>query len=145
MTAITNMARSPRSRLTLVLWLVAIHSFLVGVALIARPTMLPELFGFNPSLERFFAVQGGVFHIVIAVAYVMAAVDVDKRRCLVVFSIIVKGMATVFLVTYFLAVDRIWLVLASALGDGVMGAAIYLSLYFYTRHKTTPNSASGAI
>jgi len=144
MTAIIDMARSPRSRLTLVLWLVAIHSFLVGVALIARPTMLPELFGFNPSLERFFPVQAGVFHIVIVVAYVMAALDVDKRRCLVVFSIIVKGMATVFLVTYFLAVDRIWLVLASALGDGVMGVAIYLSLYFYTRYKTIPNSASSA-
>ena len=140
-----DMVKSPRSRLILVLWLMAIHSFLVGVGLIARPIFLPELFGFNPSLERFFPVQAGVFHVIMAVAYIMAAVDVDKCRCLVIFSIIVKGMATIFLLTYFLAVDRVWLVLASALGDGVMGVAIYMSYYFYTRDKTKPNSDAGAV
>ncbi|MEA1979990.1 MAG: hypothetical protein U9N54_03340 [candidate division Zixibacteria bacterium] len=140
-----DMVKSPRSRLTLVLWLVGIHSFLVGVGLIAWPATLPELFGFKPSLERFFTVQAGVFHIVMAVAYIMAAVDVDKCSCLVVFSIIVKGMATVFLITYFLAVDRIWLVLVSALGDGVMGVVIYLLLYFYTRNRTSPNSTFGVV
>ncbi len=142
---VIDMVKSTRSRLTLMLWLVAIHSFLVGVGLIARPIMLPELFGFNPSLERFFPVQAGVFHIVMVVAYIMAAMDVDKCRCLVVFSIIVKGMATVFLVTYFLAVDRVWLVLASALGDGAMGVVIYLLLYFHIRYKTRPNRASGVV
>ena len=142
---VIDMVKSPRSRLTLMLWLVAIHSFLVGFGLIVRPIMLPELFGFNPSLERFFPVQAGVFHIVMVVAYIMAAVDVDRCRCLVVFSIIVKGTAAVFLVTYFLAVDRVWLVLVSALGDGLMGVAIYLLLYFHTRYKTRPNRAFGAV
>ena len=140
-----EMMKSPRSRMILVLWLMGIHSFLVGVGLIARPIVLPELFGFNPSLERFFPVQAGVFHVIMAVAYIMAAVDVDKGRCLIIFSIVVKVMATIFLLTYFLAVDRVWLVLASALGDGMLGVAIYLSYYFYTRHKKKPNYAAGDV
>ena len=127
--------RNPRSRLSLLLILVAIHSFCVGVGLIIRPAELMQLFGFGICYERFFPTQGGVFHIVMAVGYLMAAYDVDQYRCLVIFSIIVKILATVFLFTYFIAVEQIWLVLMSGFSDGLMGMAIYVSLLLYLKSK----------
>ncbi len=143
--AFMEIVKSPRSRLTLILWLVAIHSFLVGVGLILRPATLMQLFAFSPCSERFFPVQGGVFHIVMVVAYIIAATDVDRYHYLVVYSVIVKAIAAVFLLTYFLAVDNIPLVLASGAGDGAMGVVIYLALRSYSTSKMKPNSTPGAI
>jgi hypothetical protein len=127
--------KNPRGRLSLLLILVAIHSFCVGVGLIIRPAELMELFGFGMCYERFFPTQGGVFHIVMAVGYLMAAYNVDQYRCLVIFSIIVKIMATVCLFTYFIAVEQIWLVLMSGFSDGLMGMAIYVALLLYLKSR----------
>ena len=127
--------RNSRSRLSLLLILVAIHSFCVGVGLIIRPSELMQLFGFGICYERFFPTQGGVFHIVMAVGYLMAAYNVDQYRCLVIFSIIVKIMATVFLFTYFIAVEQIWLVLVSGISDCIMGIAIYVALLLYLKSQ----------
>jgi len=127
--------KSPRRRLSLILILVAIHSFCVGIGLIIRPDELMQLFCFGICYERFFPTQGGVFHIVMAVGYLMAAYNVDQYRCLVIFSIIVKIMATVFLFTYFIAVEQIWLVLVSGFSDGIMGIAIYVALLLYLKYQ----------
>jgi hypothetical protein len=127
--------RNPRRRLSLLLILVAIHSFCVGVGLIIRPAELMQLFGFGECYERFFPTQGGVFHIVMVVAYLMAAYDVDENHSLIIFSIIVKIMATVFLFIYFIAVEQIWLVLMSGFSDGLMGMAIYVALLLYLKSK----------
>ena len=127
--------KNPRSRLSLLLILVAIHSFCVGVGLIIRPAELMQLFGFGTCYERFFPTQGGVFHIVMVVAYLMAAINVDENHSLIIYSIIVKIMATVFLFIYFIAVEQIWLVLMSGFSDGVMGIAIYVALILYIKSK----------
>lgn len=127
--------KNPRKRLSLLLILIAIHSFCVGVGLIVRPAELMQLFGFGLCYERFFPTQGGVFHIVMAVGYLMAAYNVDENHSLIIFSIIVKIMATVFLFTYFIAVEQIWLVLASGFSDGVMGIAIYVALVLYLKSQ----------
>jgi hypothetical protein len=123
--------KSPHSRLAFVLALIAIHSFLVGLGLIVRPGMLMEFLGFGACYERFFPTQGGVFHVAMAIAYAMAAVDVRKCRCLVFFSIIVKTIATIYLFVYYLIVNSMWIVLASGIVDGVMAVAICLSLLSY--------------
>jgi len=125
--------KNPRSRLALILVLVAIHSICVGIGLIIRPAELMQLFGFGKCYERFFPTQGGVFHIVMAVGYLMAAHNVDQYRCLAIFSIIVKIMATIFLFTYFVVVEKIWLVLLSGIGDGLMGLVIYLAFASYLK------------
>ena len=127
--------KNPQKRLSLLLILIAIHSFCVGVGLIIRPAELMQLFGFGVCYERFFPTQGGVFHIVMVVAYLMAAYNVDENHSLIIFSIIVKIMATVFLFTYFIAVEKIWLVLASGLSDGIMGIAIYVALLLYIKSQ----------
>ncbi len=125
--------KHPRSRLVFVLLLIAVHSFLVGIGLIARPAMLMRFFGFGPCLERFFPTQGGVFHVAMAIGYAMAAVNVDKFRCLIYFSIIVKTLATVYLFIYYSVLNSLWIILASGIGDGIMALAIFLSLLFYIR------------
>lgn len=131
MIKIMELFTNRRKRLMMILALVAVHSFCVGIGLIIRPAELMRMFGFGLCYERFFPTQGGVFHIVMAIGYIMAAVDVDKYRCLAIFSIVVKLLATVFLLTYFLFMEPIWLVLASGIGDGLMGLLIYLSLRSY--------------
>ena len=114
--------------LSLFLWLVAIHSFLVGIGLIFLPSSAFEFLGFNPTFDRFFSTQGGVFHIAMAVCYAMAAVDLIKYKQLIIFSIIVKFIATVFLLSYYLIINSQSLIILSAVSDFLMGIVL---LYFF--------------
>jgi len=117
--------------LSIFLWLVAIHSFFVGVGLIVLPDSFLDFFGYNECTERFFPSQGGVFHIAMAVGYAMAAYNLKRYECLIIFSIVVKFMATMFLVIYFFFVSSIWLVIFSGATDFLMGLII-LTLYRFT-------------
>lgn len=116
--------------LSIFLWLVAIHSLFVGVGLIILPDSFLDFFGYNECTERFFPSQGGVFHIAMAVGYAMAAYNLKRYECLIIFSIVVKFMATVFLFTYFIFVSSIWLVLLSGISDFLMGSIILLLYRF---------------
>lgn len=114
--------------LSLFLWLVAIHSFMVGVGLIILPTSFFEYLGFQPTFDRFFSTQGGVFHIAMAVGYAMAGYDKIKFEQLIVFSVIVKFIATVFLITYYIFITSQWMIIFSGISDFLMGLII---LYLY--------------
>ncbi|OQX77633.1 MAG: hypothetical protein B6D61_06890 [Bacteroidetes bacterium 4484_249] len=72
--------------LKLFLWLIAIHSFMVGMLLIFLPAADLAFFGFN-VIEKFFSIQGGVFHVVMSIAYVIAATNHSKSDLLIYFSI----------------------------------------------------------
>ena len=118
--------------LSLFLWLVALHSFLVGVGLIVFPPSLMDFFGYGACTERFFPSQGGVFHIAMAVGYAMAAYNLKRYECLIIFSIVVKFLATAFLFIYFIFVSSIWLVILSGISDFLMGLII-LILYRFAK------------
>ena len=126
-----HILKQPDKLLSVVLYLVALHSFLTGLALVVQPTLLMKLIEFSPICERFFPTQGGVFHILMAVAYIMGAVNVKKYYYVIVFSIIVKSAATVFLLTYCFTVEFKWIILLFGIGDGLMGLIIFLSLQYY--------------
>jgi hypothetical protein len=111
-----------------VLYLVALHSFITGLALVVHPALLMKLIGFDSICERFFPAQGGVFHILMAIAYTMGAVNVKKYHCLIVFAIIVKSGATLFLLVYCFTIEFKWIILLFGIGDGLMGLTIFLSL-----------------
>ena len=113
---------------TVFLWLVALDSFLIGISLIFLPSEVFEFLGFNPTFDRFFSTQGGVFHIAMAVCYAMAAVDLIKYKQLIIFSIIVKFIATVFLLSYYLIISSQSLIILSAVSDLLMGIVL---LYFF--------------
>jgi hypothetical protein len=68
-----------------------------------------------------------------AVGYFMAARDLEQNRSLVAFAIVVKTLATVFLLTYWLLINRLPLVLASGLADGAMGILLALGYRAWRR------------
>lgn len=121
-------------RLSFILWLIAFHSFVVGLALIIIPPDLMKHFGYNLINERFFSLQGGVFHIVMSVCYFLAALKLEKFKGLIILSITAKFIATVFLITYFIIGDQILVVLFSGIVDCIMGIAI---LFAYLSYKKT--------
>lgn len=124
---------SARKCLIIILWLVSIHSFFVGLGLIFMPASLMPFFGFEVSVENFFPVQGGVFHLVMATAYALAAIGMDRFGGLILITIVAKFMATVFLLIYYFAVDKVWTVLLSAVGDILMGMVILLVYLYYSK------------
>ena len=115
-----------------ILWLIAIHSFCFGVSLIVLPIPVIEFFGFR-LVEKFFAVQGGVFHIVVSLAYIMAAMDLQNAKKLIILSCTAKFMATIFLISWFIFGSHIFMVIFSGIADFLMGIAI-LSLYLLYRN-----------
>lgn len=113
-----------RRFLRLILWLVAVHSTGVGLALIVRPPTLMEWAGYARGAEPFFAIQNGVFHLVLAIGYAWGAVQPVRGRCLIVFTVVVKSAAAVFLLLYYFAFDPRWVILISGVGDGLMAVVV---------------------
>ena len=125
------------SGLSILLWLVALHSLAVGFGLILVPPDTMQHFGYSPYQERFFSVQAGVFHFVLVVAYCLAAAMPRRSEGLLILSITAKFIATAFLFIYFLFVDGIWVVLFSGIADFTMGLAI-LWFWLACRRKADP-------
>jgi hypothetical protein len=111
-------------RLRLVLGLVAAHSAAVGAGLIFAPPAILGALGFHPVGEPFFTAQGGVFHLVMAVAYALPALHPARFEPLILLAVITKSIATLFLVGYWLLVDPVRSILLSGVGDLLMGALI---------------------
>lgn len=124
------MSHKPEKLLSIFLFLVALHSICVGIGLIIFPSSLFVALGFEQTFDRFFSTQGGVFHIAMAVCYVMAGYDKIKFKELIIFSIIVKFIATIFLTLYFILISSKWLIIASAASDFLMAIIIY---YLYQK------------
>jgi hypothetical protein len=83
-----------------------------------------DQFGFYDYSGNFFKIQAGVFHIVMCGAYVSAARDPIRNRVMIRFSIFAKMVATVFLISYPVIIDMVWMVLASGIFDFVMGLVL---------------------
>jgi hypothetical protein len=115
------------------LWLIAIHSICFGISLVIFPIPVIEFFGFR-LVEKFFADQGGVFHLIVAVAYIWAALDLENSFKLIVLSVVTKFTATLFLLCYYLFASHIIMILFSGIIDFLMGFAI-LSLYLLYRNQ----------
>ena len=80
----------------------------------------------------FFSTQGGVFHLVMSVAYGMTARDPDKHPGMLVFIITTKLIAFIFLSIYFLFIENFVTVALSGIADGLMAIVLlffYLKLY----------------
>jgi hypothetical protein len=105
---------------------IALHSFLVGFFLIFHPYEIINAFSYKATNEHFFAVQGGVFYVFMAMLYALVASQWDHLRCLIYFSFFVKCSAAIFLFSYYFFVKRILLVLIFGFGDFAMAILILL-------------------
>jgi len=115
--------------LIITLWLIAIHSFVVGFFLIFLPAYFLPVFGFEPVQNNFFRAQGGIFHFVFTIVYIIAATNLQNSRQLIIISVIAKMIATVFLLTYYFFINNIWTVLFSGIVDFILGAFLFY-IYF---------------
>jgi len=125
---------TPSRMLSLFLWLVMLHSLGVGIGLIFMPSSWMPFFGFEPYVKNFYQAQGGIFHIVLCVAYSMAAWDYKKYDGLIIFSFIAKFIAFGFLLLYYFIIDSSWMIIFSSIADGLMGLIL---LMLYKRVKRT--------
>ena len=102
--------------------LVALHSYAVGVFLLFATEWGARFGGFGEVSPLFFARQAGVFHFVLATAYL---VEWFVHGGLVIM-ISAKAMAVAFLVAMWLLGVDAWSVPLSAAGDTVMGVATFV-------------------
>lgn len=122
-------------QLKIFLKLVALHSFVVGIGLILLPPVYLEYFGLYGYKSCFFQAQGGVFHLVMCMAYLITARYLDKSPGLIQFVIMAKCMAVIFLVTYYIFIESSWMIIASAFGDGTMALIVYILYVRYLKYK----------
>ena len=102
--------------------LIAVHSLVVGLFLTFATDWGARLGGFPSPVPLFFPRQGGAFHFVVTVIYL---VEYFHYRG-VFLLVMTKSMAVLFLVLASLLMAVPWLVPLSALGDGLMAVAVAL-------------------
>ena len=111
-----------RSLLSWLLAAVALHSFVLGIAMLATPFWMLSLFGWDVGGSRFFPAQSGLFLLILGIVYAAAVRD----RSLVWIVILSKAFAVAFLVGEALGGSCPPVVYVTALIDGVMGSAVAL-------------------
>lgn len=123
-----------RRKLQAVLFIMALHSAATGLLLITLPGEWLAWFGLAVHPQRFFSCQGGVFHIIMAVAYGMGMIHPVKYALMIRFSVFVKICAAIFLFAFFLIRDGVPFILLNAVLDGFLGG---LLLFTYGGFKRT--------
>jgi hypothetical protein len=94
----------------------------------ALPPKVMWVFGYTQVSDRFFQMQGGLFHIIMAIVYFYAGQNLSAIAILVKITIAAKLLASIFLILYYLSIEPIWMVLVSGVVDFLMGI-IVLILY----------------
>jgi len=125
--------------LRLVLWLIAIHSICYGIGLIIFPSSVFAFFGFTLP-QKFFADQGGVFHLIISAVYILAALDLPNASRMIFLTCFTKFSATIFLFAWYFFGLQSWIILVSGIGDFSMGLAVLLLYTGYKRYFIYPTT-----
>lgn len=101
--------------------LICLHSLAIGALLLLVPQWAVRFggwpYGADPS---FFVQQGGIFHFVVVVGYLLEY----RRSRGVSFLIAAKSIAVVFLMGIWLISDVPWPIPVSGVGDGLMAALV---------------------
>lgn len=111
--------------LRLILVGMSAHSALVGLGLLIQPAWLMDQAGYPPLAEPFFARQGGVFHILMAVFYARALGGAEARCTLIPLAILVKAAAAVFLLLHAWLAPGAWVIPFSGVVDGLMAVVLW--------------------
>ena len=108
---------------------VALHSIILGAAMLFQPTRMLGLVGWEYEGSVFFPAQSGIFLLILGGAYV-AAIWHQPFVWLLVAS---KATALVFLFAEYLAGNAPPIILLQAVLDGFMGIAVAGSVTWRAR------------
>jgi len=100
--------------------LIAVHSYLIGLALMFLTRWGTRFGGWGELNTLFFPRQAGAFHIVIATGYL---IEYFRYRSIALL-LTAKSCAVVFLFSLFVLNGEPWPVPLSGLADGLMGATV---------------------
>lgn len=115
--------------------LIAAHSIAVGLMLLLVPLWAARLGGWQHVEPTFFVRQAGIFHLVLAMGYLIEYI----RYHGVILIISAKCVAVGFLTVTALLIDLPWAVPVSAVGDAAMAALMWL---VHTKHRQPSTRAS---
>ena len=111
--------------------IVALHSFALGTAMLFCPTWTLTTFGWPYDGPTFFPSQSGILLLLLGISYVGGIYHLP----FVVFLIVSKACAVAFLVTQYFTNEEQGLILESAAGDAIMGAAVAVALVLEYRAR----------
>lgn len=100
--------------------LIALHSYGIGGFLLFFPQEAARFAGWGPVSPLFFASQAGIFHVVLATAYLVEYF----RYGGVLVLVTAKAIAVVFLFAALFVVSMPWAVPFCGATDGLMGLAV---------------------
>jgi hypothetical protein len=101
--------------------LIALHSTIVGAMFLMAPDWTMKFAGWQGIEPIFFAYQAGIFHIVLAIAYLLEYHQYRGVSILVSAKII----AFIFLITATIIDPIPWAVWTSGVLDGVMAVVVW--------------------
>ena len=101
--------------------LIALHSIMVGAMFLLAPAWTMKFAGWQSISPVFFAYQAGIFHVVLAVAYLL----VYQRYRGVSILVTAKVIAFVFLITATIIDPIPWAVWTSGIIDGLMALVVW--------------------
>lgn len=101
--------------------LIALHSIIVGTMFLSAPQWTMRFAGWHAIDPPFFAYQAGIFHLVLATAYLLEV----HRYGGVSILIAAKSIAFVFLITATIIDPIPWAVWTSGILDGMMAVVAW--------------------
>jgi len=110
---------------------IALHSILLGAAMLLFPTRTLEMFGWEYDGPTFFPSQAGIFLLLLGVAYAGGI----HHRPFAFFLVGSKACAVIFLVVQYFINQHQGVVLVAAALDGMMGAAVAAALIWEARSQ----------
>lgn len=102
-------------------WLIALHTFTIGVALLVVPEWALRVGGWRDIPPLFFPRQAGIFHFVLGFGYLREL----RCRGSVSLLLLAKSAAFLFLMTSALVWTPPWFVPFAGVTDGLMGLAAW--------------------
>jgi hypothetical protein len=101
--------------------LIALHSIMVGAMFLLAPAWTMKFAGWQSISPVFFAYQAGIFHVVLALAYLL---EYGRYRGVSIL-VTAKVIAFVFLITATIIDPIPWAVWTSGIIDGLMAAVVW--------------------
>jgi len=113
--------------LRLVIGLIALHSCLLGLAMLFFPRPMMQLLGFDQTIPIFFPSQSGIFLFLLGGCYFIAL----RNRAFIKVIIVSKAAAVVFLAVHSIFLSAPPIVWGAGAGDAGMLIAILVLLHWY--------------